>query len=219
MNNLKSIFLVILILCSCQTSQTLITDHSDLSTNEEHVVYIYQNGEELAIKKQSETIELEKNSFSIRCYNECYNDTLHLTKYNATQIAVFLTDREFNKIQTGLATTNIPCFSPGTGYAMYGDGSNKHLLFETDSDRPGHHYLYYENTTSRRLNLIDDFGDLLKLEFEVNEFCVRKPDNTITTTPISSTEITKFFLAILTDRNLNDTIDFGELHKLTIKFK
>ena len=102
---------------------------------------------------------------------------------------------------------------------MYGDGSDKYFLFETDPNRPGHHYLYYENTTSRRLNLIEDFGSLLKLEFEVNEFHVRGPDNSITETPISKTDIDKFFLAILMDHNLNDTIDFGELHKLTITFK
>ena len=215
MNSLKAIFLIIILLYSCQTSQSLTTANSDVSTNQKNTIYIYQNGEERAIKKKSETIELDKNSFSIRFYNHAY----HSTKYNATQIAVFLTNREFEKIHTGLAIKNIPCFAPGTGYAMYGDGSDKDLLFETDLDRPGHHYLYYKNATNRRLNLIDEWEDLLKLEFEVNEFCIRNPDNSITTTPISSTNITEFFMAILIDRNLNDTIDFGELHTLTINFQ
>jgi hypothetical protein len=215
MNNLKSVFLIILLLYSCQTSQTLIRDNSDLLNNKENPIFIYQNGKEQVIKKRTEAIKLEKKSFSIRCYNKA----IDLGEYNATQIAVFLTDYEFKNIRTGLATKNIPCFSPGTGYAMYGDGSDKYFLFETDPNRPGHHYLYYENTASRRLNLIEDFGSLLKLEFEVNEFHVRGPDNKITETPIPKTDIDKFFLAILMDHNLNDTIDFGELHKLTISFK
>lgn len=213
MNRLLAAFIIAL-LYSCQTSQTLTTNNLNLLIGEEHTIYIYQNSKERKIDKKLETIDLEKKPFSIRCYNKTYN----LNTHNSTQIAVFLTDNEFNKIKTGASIKNTPCFSPGTGYAMYNDGSDKYFLFETDSS-DGHHYLYYENVNSRRLNLIEDLGDVLKLEFEVNQFLIRNPDNTITETPIYNTNINKFFLAILIDRNLNDTIDINELHKLKINFK
>ena len=44
MNNLKSVFLIILLLYSCQTSQTLIRDNSDLLNNKDNPIFIYQNG-------------------------------------------------------------------------------------------------------------------------------------------------------------------------------
>ena len=214
MNKVLSVFITTIFLYSCQTTQTLITGYANLLIAEDQPIYIYQSRKEQRITKKADTINLKKKSFSIRSYNRVRD----LNNYNTTQIAVFLTDSNFKKITTGVPTKNTPCFSPGTGYAMHVDGSDKYFLFETDNS-PGHHYLYYENLNSRRLNLIEDLGDLLKLEFEVNQFHIRNLDNTITEIPISNTDIEKFYLAIFMDYNLNDTIDVGELHKLTIHLK
>jgi hypothetical protein len=214
------IYLSILSMVCCQTPNLLKKKNEDIFKVPKPI-YIYQNKTEQVVTEQESEIHIEKAPFKIRFYNSTYS----IDKHNSTQIAVFLNDSEFNKIKTNTPIKDVPCFGPGTGYAMYADGTDKDLLFENHNHYLGHHYLFYENESSRRVNLLEDYGDFLKLEFEVNQFHIRNSNNglqtrdTIIKKNIPEVDITKFYLAILIDNNLNDTINDGELHKLIVNFK
>jgi len=89
-------------------------------------------------------------------------------------------------------------------------GKYESLIF----NNRGHHYTFYENRKSNRLKLIDDSGNLLKLEFEINSLYYNNKK-----VKMENTELKEFYIAFLIDRNLNGIIDNGELNKLTIKIK
>ena len=80
----------------------------------------------------------------------------------------------------------------------------------------GYHYLYYKSEVDRRLTLIDKVDEWLKLDFEINNFTIDKGGSL---NVIEDILIDQFYLAIYIDRNLNNTIDKGELFKCKVVFR
>lgn len=169
---------------------------------------VFQNGNEQPINNLSETIEIEKIGFSLRFYNKKYNS--ENKKFYSAQIAAFKDKSEFDKLNTGMSKSDLPCFEPGSGMAPDRSGKYETLIF----NNRGHHYAPYENSDSKRLNLLEDSGGLLKLEFEINSLYYENKEVEMT-----ETELKEFYIAFLIDKNLNGIIDKGELNKLTIKLK
>jgi len=169
---------------------------------------VFQNGSEISVGKPYESIEIEKNEFALRFYNKKYDS--ENKKFYSAQIAAFIDKSEFDKIKTGLSKTDLPCFEPGSGMAPDRSGKYESLIFNNS----GHHYATYENSESKRLNLLKESNGLLKLEFEIKALYYDSKEVTM-----AETELEEFYLAFFIDKNLNGTIDNGELNKLTIKIK
>jgi len=169
---------------------------------------IFQNSNEITIDDPSELIEVERSEFSLRFYNMKYDS--ENKRFYSAQIAAFTDKTEFDKIKTGLSKTDLPCFEPGSGMAPDRSGKYESLIFNNS----GHHYTTYENSESKRLNLLEESNGLLKLEFEINALYYDSKE-----VNMAETELKEFYLAFLIDKNLNGTIDNGELNKLTIKIK
>jgi len=169
---------------------------------------IYQNGVETTIISPYETVEIDKKEFSLRFYNNRYNS--ESKEFYSAQIAAFINKSELDKVKIGISKSDLSCFEPGSGMAPYRSGKYESLIFNNSA----HHYTIYENSESKRLNLLDDSEKLLKLEFEINSLYY---DNT--EVRMSDTKLDEFYIAFLIDRNLNGIIDKGELNKLTIKIK
>ena len=68
------------------------------------------------------------------------------------------------KIKVGMKTQDLPCFELGSGMAPDVSGKYESLIFNNS----GHHYLIYENSDSKRLNLLKTEKEYQKLEFEIN---------------------------------------------------
>ncbi|MCH8330628.1 MAG: hypothetical protein IH946_04495 [Bacteroidetes bacterium] len=171
-------------------------------------VFVYQNGTEIEIKGVSQEVELDRKEFSIRFLNRQYDSDTK--EFYAAQITAFKDKNELSKIKVGLSKQDLPCFEPSSGMAPYESGSYESLIFSNE----GHHYLFYENHDRKRVELIWQMGDNLKLEFPISSFHVDGNDVSMNDLPLS-----EFYLAILIDKNLNGIIESGELTKLTLKFK
>lgn len=191
--------------------QSCKTVNFDTATNENFDIQlsVFQNGSEHPISNLSETIEIDKKEFSLRFYNKKYDSKN--SKFYSAQIAAFTDKSEFDKIRTGLSITELPCFEPGSGMAPDLSGKYESLIFKNS----GHNYAPYENSESKRLNLLkESVGGLLKLEFEINALYYNSKDVKMT-----KIELKEFYIAFLINKNLNGKIDEGELIKLTIKIK
>lgn len=168
-------------------------------------VSIYQDGKETVVKNNDEVL-IRKDKFAVRFSNKAYNSSAE--KYYAAQVAAFIDKSELHKINIGMETTEISCFEPGTGMASYSFGYDA-LIF----NKSGHHYLYFETKSDKRVNLISEKKGILRLEFPIEKFMINKEYF-----KISDVKMNEFYLAIFIDSNLNSIIDEGELTKLTIKF-
>lgn len=204
---LKTVFLLTLFITlsqACKTSKNM----SKVYGNNSNGLTVFQNNKELPLKHLYDSVEIERKKFSLRFYNKQY-DSENKAYYSA-QIAAFIDKNEFNKIKTGMPKSETSCFSPGSGMAPAKSGKYESLIF----NKYGHHYAFYENPESKRLNLIDDTGERLKLEFEINALHYNNKD-----VNIENSNLDVFYIALFIDQNLNGIIDKGELNKLVIKFK
>jgi len=214
---MSKIFPIVLVLIYLLSNSSCITTKKSTNSQSENIetVFLLQNGQQTIINEDIATIAIKRDSFSLLFFSKPYNpDT---KEFNCVQVAAFLDQGELSKFETGMLLSDTKCFAPATGMAAY-NGGYRYLIFTNDA----HHYLFYENADKRRLNLVRTANDHLLLEFEINNLWLNKSnssnkDKVITT--MSATDLDEFYLAVLNDRNQNDTIDKGELKKLTIKIK
>ena len=204
----KGIFFLLLIsiciITSCATQKATSSSSINVDT-----IYLFQNDEEISISKNSEQVSIKKDAFSLRFYNKKYN--VNTKEFYAVQIASFLDKQALDNIEVGMSKNDTHNFSLGTGMAPSISGKYESLMFQ---EYASHHYLMYTDAKSKRLNLLDTYGDYLKLEFEVNTLQYKGKQ-----VHMSETDLTEFYLVILIDRNLNGYIDEGELTKLKVKIK
>lgn len=203
----KFITLTILILAfgltqACKSSKVKEEANESFKTQ----LTVFQNGTEFPVKYTSAPIDIEKSEFSLRFYNKKYDS--ENKQFYSTQIAAFTDKSEFDKIKVGLSKTDLSCFEPGSGMATNRSGKYEVLIFNNN----GHHYTFYENPDSKRLNLLDDSGKVMKFEFEINS--VYHNDKVV---KMTETDLSEFYIALLIDKNLDGIIDQGELNKLTIE--
>ena len=168
----------------------------------------YQNGNQTYIDQTSQTIEVKREGFSLRFYNQKYDS--ENKKFYSAQIAAFIDKSELDKIKIGMSKSDLPCFEPGSGMAPDRSGKYETLIFNNS----GHHYIPYENSESKRVNLLEEANGLVKLEFEINVLYCDNQEVKVT-----DTELNEFYLAFLIDKNLNGIIDKGEINKISIKIK
>jgi hypothetical protein len=207
MKTLRLITILTLVFSLTQACKTLNIGQGNKESFKTQLT-VFQNGSEITIDNPSELIEIERGEFSLRFYNKKYDS--ENKKFFSAQIAAFTDKPEFDKIKTGLSKTDLPCFELGSGMAPDRSGKYESLIFNNS----GHHYVLYENSESKRLNLIQDSDGLLKLEFEINSLYLDSKQIKMT-----ETELKEFYLAFLIDKNLDGVIDKGELIKLTIRIK
>lgn len=206
MRLIKTTLLLTLVILLVQACKKLKSSQGKGGVTTELI--IFQNGQETAVKSSSETVEIDKKEFALRFFNKRYNT--ESKEFYSAQIAAFIVKSEFDKVKIGMSKSDLPCFEPGSGMAPDRSGKYESLIFNIS----GHHYTIYENSESKRLNLLNDSGKLLKLEFSISSLYYDDTD-----VKMSDTKLEEFYIAFLIDRNLNGTIDKGELTKLTIKIK
>ncbi len=198
-------FCLILILTNCSSSQKT-SNASPLTSFEQ--VWIFQNGKEIPIKGQRDKITIERSAFSIRFFNQQYQPASD--EFYAAQIKSLLLADGLDEVNVGMMIDDTPHFRPGTGMACNRSGKYEYIFFK----EIGHHYLMYGDENSRRLNLLSQTGKQLKLEFDISQFNIKGD-----IIPVTDSTMDEIYFSILLDRNLNGTIDKGELTQLTVQFK
>lgn len=194
---------IIILFTSCNNQNSQSSSHQNFED-----IILYQNNTEFIISKNTTEISITKNTFSLRFYNKRY-DTESGAFYSA-QIVAFLHNDELTKIKEGMNIQEIPCFEMGSGMAPHKSGRYESLIFSDGA----HHYLVYENSNNKRLTLLEDKDEYLKLEFEINKLYYNDEELNL-----RDVELAEFYLAILIDRNLNGVIDKNELKKLIVKIE
>ncbi len=167
-------------------------------------VGILQKGKDISGKKN--VFIIDKASFSIRFYNHVCSDS----QFYATRIAVFSNKDQIPTIRKGMKFSAISCFKPGTGMA-----ASRELGYTALKIAPAaHHYLFYQNEESKRVNKIGESGMFSLFEFNVDSLNIEGQIESM-----SQTEINHLYMLVLIDRNLNNVIDKGECQKIAIQIK
>ena len=180
-----------------------------ISIQAQHIpdqLYLYQDGVESLVKKKS--ISVSKNNFALRFYLKDYSSK---SRYSA-RLAAFTDKKDLSYLKEGVSILDISYFEPGSGMAPDRSGRYESLIFNNN----GHHYLIYEDESSKRVKLLEDQGDYKKVEFEISSLFFYHQRNQ---SYMTDTDLDEFYLAIFFDRNLNEIIDEGELRKLTVKIR
>ncbi len=204
-SQLTLVFILLVIFAlSCKSTKNTLSKDEKLT----NLLFVFQNGEESKINSLNEAVEVDRQGFSLRFYNKRYNPKSE--EFYSAQIAAFLDKSELDKIMVGMEKADLPYFEPGSGMAPSQSGKYESLIFKNN----GHHFTIYENSESKRLNLISESDEILKLEFEINQLFYEGKQ-----VEMKDTDLDEFYIAVLIDRNLNGIIDEAELNKLTIKLK
>lgn len=186
---------------ACQSTKKVTDNHRHATAD----VTIYQNSREIPITKLKQTVTLDKSKFSIRFYCKRYDDVSN--QFYSAKVSAFLKKSNFNKIHEGMKTAGHSLLMDGLGMAAPESGY-KYLWL-----RPrGYHYLFYEDSSSERVDLIGKRGKYLRLEFDISRLHYNHE-----VVKMSKTGLDKFYIALFIDKNLNDIIDKGELKKITIE--
>ena len=196
--------IIFFLLNACKTLKTSEAQPKMTTTD----LIVFQDGKEIVVHKPIETVKIGKKEFSLRFYNKRYdpeNKILHTAR-----IAAFKDPLQLDKVNVGMSMSDVPYFSGGTGLAANSNIGYDKLRLRNDA----HHYTYYTNEDRKRLDLLEENGELLKLEFDIPALYYNDTDY-----KMSDPQLKAFYIAFLIDRNLNGIIDKGELKKLTLKFK
>lgn len=153
-----------------------------------------------------DTIYLDRRGIEIQFYNKIYNSKRK--KFYACQLAVFDNDKVFNQIEIGKNKNDLPCYSMGSGMAAEETGYESFFV-----NNYGHHYLYYENDSNSRINLLQKGKPYNKYGFVINKLTINGIMQEITRSPIGT-----LFVSMFVDRNLNNIIEEGELGKAVLLF-
>ena len=169
-------------------------------------VSIVQNGKAQSFDPGTHITVINKDAFSIQFNNYRYTDE----KCHSARLLVFSYDLNFSEISVGMNIKGNEYLGNGLGKALNESGSYESIFIDTK----GYHYLLYENEDSRRLNLISEEDDLLKLGFDIANVTIKGEAKTI-----RNSALNKLCLILFVDRNLNYIIDEDELTKLTVVFR
>jgi putative cell wall-binding protein len=168
-------------------------------------IEILQGGTSIAIKNQSQEINLKKSPFSIR---------FNLAKQTEFfQIACLGNFGIFDRDITGLPCRDADYFNGSTGYVWYDDRPYDSM----DISNYGHHVLYYHSNESRRADLVKDNENFNRLEWKINNITFNSAYDTAYA--LKDAPVNSLFLVLFTDNNLNKIIDPGEFAKIKLNLE
>jgi hypothetical protein len=172
-------------------------------------VIIEQNGKRINITENTTELALNKAPFSLEF--EVYPYNIEKEEFYSVQIAATANKDNLKYFKEGVIGDQNPFLSPGTGLASELDKPYSSMVIRDD----GHHYIFYENESSRRADLIEkkDNGKV-RLKWNVNLFWV--DDKEI---EIAKSSFKDIYIMIFIDNNLNRIIEKGEYNLLKLRFK
>ena len=174
---------------------------------------VYQDNQEQKVPVYNGVINLNRAPFSFRFTNKEYD--WEVKRPYAVHLSVLKNKAEWEKIESGGEVEKSLFFNGGAVFAFtqkrtYG------ALFFSDKDKDyigGNHLLAYEKANLTAVNLLESYGDYYRLEFNVDNFFIDTEFVKITDSVLS-----KFYVAIFNDSNLDKIIDEDELTKFIIRF-
>lgn len=169
------------------------------------VLTFVQDGKMLAAKN-GDSVMLEKKGFSIRYFGKRYDEKNE--KFYSAQIAVVEKGEDAALARPGISMEATPYFGTGTGIA--GDEIYDALFISNE----GHNYLFYATEKDKRANLVSEKDEELELEWKITNAFYKEEDVSFVNLPVKH-----LYFVFLNNKNLNTTIDEGELAVVKIIFK
>ncbi len=170
-------------------------------------IRIIQNDSVFKITKNTDSVSLLKQRFSIRYFGKKYSNK----KRYAAQFAIVENATDTLGLTIGKSVDSIPYFAEGTGFAADEKKGYESLFISNE----GHHYLTYENEGDKRVDLVvPPKNEWLELQLNVSAFNQAEKDINIEALKQSC-----LYFIIFIDNNLNGIIDADELKKIKVNFK
>ncbi len=169
---------------------------------------LIQNGIPRLMDKKNTKITLERKPFQIGFTNYPYS-TANRTFY-ATQIAAFTDKKAMDVLEEGAKINDISFFQSGTGLAALGPYPKMWV-----DDLYAHHYIICEEGVDVRGKIVKHLPD----GQVVMTWMVQKLDIGGQEIAVSNSSLETLYIAVLQDKNLNKTIDEGELQIAELRFE
>ena len=169
---------------------------------------LIQDGIPHLMEKKNTKITLARKPFQIGFTNYPYS-TANRTFY-ATQIAAFTDKKAFDVLQEGAKINDISFYQSGTGLAALGPYPKMWV-----DDQFAHHYIICEEGVDVRGKIVKRLPD----GQVVMTWMVQRLDIGGQEISVSSSSIETLYIAVLQDKNLNKTIDEGELQIAELRFE
>ncbi|MDX2245208.1 MAG: hypothetical protein SF052_00415 [Bacteroidia bacterium] len=200
-----TVILAIIALNACKSTKTTTSSSEGFHAKGMRIV---QGNSVFHLDEEYNAVPLKKGAFSIQFLNAEYNTSKGL--YGITQVAAFSQPKDMSELQSGVRTSQISYFQPGTGLAGPYEGGYLYV-----DEKNAHHYLYYSLDESSRCDLLSEgTGGLLELSWTVNQF-----DFDGKRIPVKKWTSDNVYLVIFIDRNANQLVEKGEFARVAIRFQ
>ena len=202
-NLLGLILLLALMAAGCSGSKKTPTKGVILGKTQ-----LIQDGIPYLMGKKNNKITLKRKAFQIGFTNYPYS-TANRTFY-ATQIAAFTDKKPLSELEEGKKINEISYFMAGTGMAALGP----YKKMWVDGDHV-HHYIICEEGVDIRGKIVKHLPDgQVTMTWMVHTFNIGGADLSV-----ANSTMERLYIAVLQDKNLNKTIDEGELQIAEVKFE
>ena len=193
-------------------SMSIFTPSENLSKNPKDTISLgleIQQGEKrIPIRSSEQHIFLSKDRFTV-FFNLKRDDDV-AEKFYAGRLITDVDDGIFNQFEVDKTFEEIPSLMAGTSMAGPQDRPYDCIFF----DDQAHHYIFYANEEENRAHLVSEENDLLKLSFDVENYCMQDLE-----VNIKNSNFEQIFMVFFIDENLNQVVDDGEFVKLEVSFK
>lgn len=189
----------------CKSAKSITSVETSFSAKGMRIV---QGNTVVNLDDEYNVVPLKKAPFSIQFQNTEYNPDRNL--YGATQIAAFSQPKNMSEVTSGINTSTISFFEPGTGLAGPYEGGYLYV------DEPNsHHFIYYSRDENSRCTLLSEgVDDLLALSYTVNNFNFGGKELSV-----KKWATDNIYLVIFIDKNSNKLVDKGEFARVAIRFQ
>ncbi|MEZ4774058.1 MAG: hypothetical protein R3D00_12820 [Bacteroidia bacterium] len=202
---ISTVLLGMFALQGCKSSKTVSSVGEGFHSKGMRIV---QGKTVINLDEEYNAVPLKKAPFSIQFQNTEYNPNRNL--YGAAQIAAFSQPKNMSEVTSGVGTSKISFFEPGTGLAGPYEGGYLYV------DEPNsHHFIYYSRDETSRCDLLSEGpDDLLDLSYTVNSFNFNGKELSV-----KKWASDNIYLVIFIDRNANNLVDKGEFARVAIRFQ
>jgi hypothetical protein len=170
---------------------------------------IIQGKKEYIISKDDQDVELKKSPFTLEFTIERCNPDVG--DFYAAEITLTDDTTNLKWFQAGPIAKDNPYFTSGTGNAGPRDAQYPFICLQ----RNGHEHVFYGDKDYRRADLIEELDDnQLRVKWDIDSMLYYKKK-----IGINELEIDEAYMMYFNDKNMNDTIESGEYHRIKLSFK
>jgi hypothetical protein len=170
---------------------------------------IYQRGKEIKPDDMG-VYTLKKEPFALRWNDYRYDNGDSII--HACAVTFPASDSIFLELSPDMEAESSGCFAPGMGMAGYNDRPYEEIFIKDEAC----HYIWYQDSTDRRADLISEKKKVLTLEWPITHV---RDQSSETSYPVQELKQDILNMAAYSELNHNGIIDEAELKKFVLYFE